>query len=248
MRLYHANGGHGHTNRGGAGDSATSPSPSETPTPGTSGTTTPSKKPPKWYKQDHHSRDTLAGLIEASAMLSAPGGGTAGHRPASATSEGAGRSRGSRLMDSAMGRRARPRKYLLQLCKALMSYGAPTHRLEEYMKMSARVLEIDGQFLYIPGCMLISFDDSSTHTTEVRLVRTAQGVDLGRLKDVHEIYKEVVHDVIGVEEATQRLDAIIRKPLKYHRWCTASQVLQLGLSVSRQDSSTCLSCLSLAAF
>jgi uncharacterized membrane protein YjjP (DUF1212 family) len=99
-----------------------------------------------------------------------------------------------------------------------MSYGAPTHRLEEYMKMSARVLEIEGQFLYIPGCMLISFDDSSTRTTEVRLVRTTQGVDLGKLKDVHEIYKEVVHDVIGVEEAMQRLDAIIRKPLKYNRW------------------------------
>jgi uncharacterized membrane protein YjjP (DUF1212 family) len=236
LRLYHANGGNGHSHRAGNGESDTSPSPSETPTPGTSGTTTPLKKPPKWYNQDHHSRDTLAGLIEASAMLSAPGGGAAGHRPASIASGGGRRPRGSRLVDSAMGRRAKPRledeirvtvhiaeilsrqKYLLKLCKALMSYGAPTHRLEEYIKMSARVLEIEGQFLYIPGCMIISFDDASTHTTEVRLVRTAQGVDLGKLKDVHEIYKEVLHDVIGVEEATQRLDDIMRKPLKYHRY------------------------------
>jgi uncharacterized membrane protein YjjP (DUF1212 family) len=236
LRLYHANDGHGHSHRAGTGEPSTSPSPSETPTPGNSGTNTPSTKPPKWYKQDHHSKDTLAGLIEASTMLGAPGGGAAGRRPASVVSGGGRRSRGSRMIDSAMGRRARPRledeiritvhiaetlsrqKYLLKLCKALMSYGAPTHRLEEYMKMSARVLEIEGQFLYIPGCMLISFDDASTHTTEVRLVRTAQGVDLGRLKDVHEIYKEVVHDVIGVEEATQRLDDIIRKPLKYHRY------------------------------
>lgn len=99
-----------------------------------------------------------------------------------------------------------------------MTYGAPTHRLEEYMKMTARVLEIDAQVLYIPGCMIISFDDASTHTTEVKLVRSVQGVDLGKLKDVHEIYKEVVHDVIGVEEATQRLDAIIRAKPKYHPW------------------------------
>ena len=109
-------------------------------------------------------------------------------------------------------------KYLLKLCRALMSYGAPTHRLEEYMKMSARVLEIDGQFLYIPGCMIISFDDASTHTTEVKLVRAAQGVDLGKLKDIHEIYKEVVHDVIGVEEATQRLDVVISNRQKNHAW------------------------------
>jgi len=99
-----------------------------------------------------------------------------------------------------------------------MSYGAPTHRLEEYMKMSARVLEIEGQFLYIPGCMIISFDDVTTHTTEVKIVKAAQGVDLGKLKDIHEIYKEVVHDVIGVGEATQRLELIINQKQKHNPW------------------------------
>lgn len=84
--------------------------------------------------------------------------------------------------------------------------------------MSARVLEIDGQFLYIPGCMIISFDDNSTHTTEVKVVRTEQGLDLGRLVDVHSIYKEVVHDVIGVEEATQRLQVIMKRNNKYSVW------------------------------
>lgn len=109
-------------------------------------------------------------------------------------------------------------RYLIMLCKALMKYGAPTHRLEEYMVMTARVLEIDGQFLYIPGCMIVSFDDASTHTTEVKLVRSAQGVDLGRLSDVHTIYKEVIHDVIGVEEATQRLDEIMKRKNKFNVW------------------------------
>ncbi|KAJ5692697.1 hypothetical protein N7462_002120 [Penicillium macrosclerotiorum] len=107
-------------------------------------------------------------------------------------------------------------RYLITLCRALMKYGAPTHRLEEYMRMTARVLEIDGQFLYIPGCMIISFDDASTHTTEVKVVRSNQGIDLGKLADVHEIYKEVIHDVIGVEEAIQRLNEIMKKRSKFH--------------------------------
>jgi uncharacterized membrane protein YjjP (DUF1212 family) len=108
--------------------------------------------------------------------------------------------------------------YLRKLCKALMKYGAPTHRLEEYMNMSARVLEIEAQFLYIPDCMIISFDDSSVHTTEVKLVRTSQGVDLGKLRDTHEIYKDVLHDRIGVDEATPRLEAIITRKPKYSPW------------------------------
>lgn len=204
-------------------------------TPGSSGTSTPKQKTPKWYTQKNQSRDTLAGLVEASSILAAPAGGAttpSGKRPAmhSRTHSGLGK------IDQAFQKLSRPRleeeikitvhiaetlsrqKYLIRLCRALMTYGAPTHRLEEYMRMTARVLELDGQFLYIPGCMLVSFDDAQTHTTEVKLVRTNQGINLGKLKDTHQIYKEVVHDVIGVEEATQRLDAIIREKPKHHKW------------------------------
>lgn len=114
-------------------------------------------------------------------------------------------------------------RYMLKLCRALMQFGAPTHRLEEYMRMTARVLEIEGQFLYIPGCMVVAFDDSATHTTEVKLVKTRPGVsgptiDLGRLADTHEIYKEVVHDVIGVDEAMQRLDEVFAKGQRWNAW------------------------------
>lgn len=203
---------------------------------GSSGMTTP-KKNTKWYHQKNQSQDTLAGLMEASAMLATPAAAI-GTPKKKIPRPGMGkRTASGRLIETAARQfTGKPRledeiritihiaetlsrqKYLLKLCRALMTYGAPTHRLEEYMKMTARVLEIDAQVLYIPGCMIISFDDASTHTTEVKLVRSVQGVDLGKLKDVHEIYKEVVHDVIGVEEATQRLDAIIHAKPKYHPW------------------------------
>ncbi len=86
------------------------------------------------------------------------------------------------------------------------------------MKYCARVLEIDAQFLYMPGCMIISFDDSMAHTTEVKLVRTSQGVDLGKLRETHEIYKEVVHDQIGLEDAMQQLDEIEKRQQRYNPW------------------------------
>ena len=95
------------------------------------------------------------------------------------------------------------------------------------MHTTCRVLEIDGQFLYIPGCMVISFDDPSTHTSDMRIVRVTQGVDLGKLHDTHLVYKEVVHDIIGVDEATHRLDAIMNRPQKHHPWLL---VLVYGLA------------------
>ncbi|KAH3662438.1 hypothetical protein OGAPHI_005690 [Ogataea philodendri] len=109
-------------------------------------------------------------------------------------------------------------RFILTLCKAFMLYGAPTHRLEEYMSMTARVLEIDGSFIYFPGCMIVSFGDAATHTSDMKLVRCAQGLDLGKLDETHDIYKAVVHDRIGVEEASGNLDEILGRKPRFNKW------------------------------
>ncbi|RYO81116.1 hypothetical protein DL766_003133 [Monosporascus sp. MC13-8B] len=220
-------------------------------TPVSSGAVTPTRR--RWYDQNK-SQDTLANLVEASARLGSFAA-TSGARPSVVSPQDSGtppdsqgrpkrpkykRTHSNRFMNF-----GRPRmedeikitihiaetlsrqKYIIKLCRALMLFGAPTHRLEEYLQMTARVLEIDGQFLYLPGCMIISFDDRSTHTTEVKIVRSAQGIELGKLKDVHEIYKEVLHDVISVDEATDRLSKVMESKDKYHRWL---RVMVFGLA------------------
>ncbi|KAL3962695.1 hypothetical protein ACCO45_004218 [Purpureocillium lilacinum] len=172
-----------------------------------SGGATPNRR--KWYEQNR-SQETLSNLIEAASRLS-----HLWHKEEEA--------RITVHIAETLARQG----YIIKLCRALMLFGAPTHRLEEYLSMSARVLEIDGQFLYLPGCMIISFDDRSTHTTEVRIVRTSQGIDLGRLKDVHHVYKEVMHDVIGADEGTERLDALMESKEKFNRWL---RVIVFGLT------------------
>ncbi|EOD43162.1 putative pheromone-regulated membrane protein [Neofusicoccum parvum UCRNP2] len=200
-----------------------------------------------WYARGgqhgaQQSQTSLAQLVGSSTMLASTGmhndyDSEVAEKLKRAPRPGMGkRTRSGGAITSAMQRLSKPRledeiritvhisevmarqRYLMKLCRALMKYGAPTHRLEECMKMSARVLEIESQFLYIPGCMIISFDDSSTHTTEVKLVRETQGVDLGKLRDTHACYKDVVHDRVGVEEATQRLEGILKRPPKFKPW------------------------------
>ncbi|RCK65408.1 Pheromone-regulated membrane protein 10 [Candida viswanathii] len=109
-------------------------------------------------------------------------------------------------------------RFIMNMCRALMLFGAPTHRLEEYMVMTSRVLEIDGQFIYFPGCMLISFGDAATRTSEVHLVRCAQGLNLSKLADTHKIYKSVIHDLIGVEEASHKIDDLLKSKNRYPPW------------------------------
>lgn len=179
-----------------------------------------------------HSTTSLTELVKSSSMFAAPGSSEiSDHWSEKFKKEKADKSpkpkkEQIRITVHIAGIIARHR-YLLKLCRALMLYGAPTHRLEEYMTMSSRVLEIEGQFLYIPSCMIISFDDSTTHTAEVKVVRVPQGIDLGKLCDVHNIYKDVVHDKLGVEEATDGLHKVMERKPKFRTWF---RVLMYGIA------------------
>ncbi|KAL6235060.1 hypothetical protein BDW75DRAFT_149817 [Aspergillus navahoensis] len=194
---------------------------SDTESPISSGAATPKKEKLKWYKKpNHHSTASLVGasMNLSSATLPAP--------PEAFMTPKKGRRkayRKTRLEDEIrvtvhIAEILARQRYIMQLCRALMRYGAPTHRMEEYMKMTARVLEVEGQFLYLPGCMIMSFDDPTTRTAEVKLVRVVQGVDLGRLADTHNVYKNVVHDLIGVEEAISELDQIMSRKPRFNKW------------------------------
>lgn len=119
------------------------------------------------------------------------------------------------------------RKYLLKLCEALMQYGAPTHRLEEYMRTSARALEMNAEFLYMPGSMVCCFKDPVMQQTSVELVRNSQGVDLGKFKDVFSVYKCVIHAKYDPDQALRDIEEIKNRPDRYRNWF---RILAFGIA------------------
>uniref|UniRef100_A0A093VS56 Pheromone-regulated membrane protein 10 n=2 Tax=Talaromyces marneffei PM1 TaxID=1077442 RepID=A0A093VS56_TALMA len=173
-----------------------------------SGATTPRKKV-KWYSKHSPNQSTMS-LVGAGLNLGTQGApmamddlkrSVASKREKMMGGAKYGKKSKKHLNDHIAARIASiitRQQYLITLCRAMMRFGAPSHRLEEYMSLTAKVLDLHAQFLYLPGTMIMSFDDVSTRTTEVRLVRVAQGVDLARLEDTQNIYKNLVHDKITV--------------------------------------------------
>jgi len=164
--------------------SATNDTPSEASTttdtpvvrPGSaSGTATPSRR--KWYDVEKGNRSqeslqasTLSTLVAASAKLANPNEKKESKpRPQhKRTASGsilkvlkAKEDKDARIKVHVAAILKR-QQYIIKMCRALMLFGAPTHRLEEYLAATAKVLDINSQFLYIPGCMIISFDDVLT--------------------------------------------------------------------------------------
>ncbi|TFK91845.1 DUF1212-domain-containing protein [Polyporus arcularius HHB13444] len=105
-------------------------------------------------------------------------------------------------------------KFLMRLAKALMTFGAPSHRIESQLLSAARILEVDAEFIHIPGVIICSFGDQDTKTSEMHFVKSGGRLSLGSLHEVHQIYREVVHDEISARKATEKLeDLLAAKPL-----------------------------------
>jgi uncharacterized membrane protein YjjP (DUF1212 family) len=207
--------------------------------PHSPGTHTPGTQSPgrvkdrrKWYKDPSHT--STAALVQASMKLGQVSLPSTTHLPHLEQGE-----KGDRKKKRRRKRREDEvkltihiseiivrQRYLMQLCRAMMRYGAPTHRLEEYMQMTARVLDVEAQFMYLPGCMLMSFDDTYTRTAEVKLVRVVQGLDLGRLEEVHNHYKRVTHDMMDIDSAIDELTELMQRKPRYPKWAL---VLLYGL-------------------
>ena len=110
-------------------------------------------------------------------------------------------------------------EFLLKLARALMMFGAPTHRIETQIQQTARVLEINCRCIYLPNLMLVAFGDDATHTSETKFIKQPGGLNLTKLTDMHAIYWNVIHDKIGVGEASKQLDELMRrKPLIGKFW------------------------------
>ncbi|OCH94051.1 DUF1212-domain-containing protein [Obba rivulosa] len=104
--------------------------------------------------------------------------------------------------------------FLMRLAKTLMTFGAPSHRIESQLLSAARILEVDAEFIHIPGIIICSFGDQDTRTSETHFVKCAGRLSLGSLHEVHQIYRAVVHDEISAKKATAQLNALLEaKPL-----------------------------------
>ena len=109
-------------------------------------------------------------------------------------------------------------EFILKLARAFMMFGAPSHRLPAQIQATARVLDIELSCMYLPDVMLISFDDASTSTSNIKFIRQGAALNLGRLQDAYDLYWKVIHDEISVNDASHELDTLMRGRPAYRAW------------------------------
>ncbi|KAG1048429.1 hypothetical protein G6F46_007888 [Rhizopus delemar] len=109
-------------------------------------------------------------------------------------------------------------EFLRKLCRALMMYGCPAHRLEYAMRQVSRTLGVEAEYVFIPNVMLMTFYDSTTHTTETHFIRQNPGFEMHRLADIYRLEKLVAYGEVSVDEALEFIDKVYEQPAIYPRW------------------------------
>ncbi|KAF8076533.1 hypothetical protein FPV67DRAFT_1558984 [Lyophyllum atratum] len=106
-------------------------------------------------------------------------------------------------------------EFLIKLAKALMTFGAPSHRIESQLVAAARILEVEAEFIHLPGVIICSFGDQELGCSETHFVKCSGRLSLGALHKVHLIYRSVVHDEISAKRATGDLETLLKAPPLY---------------------------------
>lgn len=96
-----------------------------------------------------------------------------------------------------------------------MTFGAPSHRIEAQLISAAHILEIEAEFIHVPGLIMCSFVDKEEKTSETHFIRCTGRMALGRLHEVHQLYRAVVHDELSAKKAGDRLDELLAAPPIY---------------------------------
>ncbi|KAJ3517983.1 hypothetical protein NLJ89_g154 [Agrocybe chaxingu] len=85
--------------------------------------------------------------------------------------------------------------FLLKLARSLMTFGAPSHRIESQLVAAARILEVEAEFIHLPGIIICSL-----------VIKTSA---------VQKPTSAVVHDEISAKQAGEHLEALIHAPAPY---------------------------------
>lgn len=125
------------------------------------------------------------------------------------------------------------RAYILKLCSLLLSYGAPTHRVEGYLAQSSRHLGVNADFLYLPSVVICTFHDhctnNSNNNNNIEIVRQPAGIDVGRIEDVADAFRQVVQGDLTAQQGLNALDAIARRP---HLDGAVTHIIFFGLAAA----------------
>lgn len=114
-------------------------------------------------------------------------------------------------------------EYLLEIGGTLLSYGCSTHRLEQLLRVVARLEGYDAHVFAVPTGLFLTLSGGELQSPLFRMIRVEEwSVDLERLANVDRIVNEVAAHELSIVDARLRLHELDRRPRPYPKALVAA--------------------------
>lgn len=100
-------------------------------------------------------------------------------------------------------------EFTLTFAKSLLVFGSPSHRIEAQLNSLAKVFKMEAQFLHTAGTIQVCFGDPESDTSETCLIKAPVGMALGRIHEIHNIYRDVIHDEMPASKGTVEIRKLL---------------------------------------
>jgi uncharacterized membrane protein YjjP (DUF1212 family) len=105
--------------------------------------------------------------------------------------------------------------FVLRLGRALHNAGFSAHRLEATMSDVSHKLGLEAQFFSTPTSIMAAFGPAESQRTH--LIRAEPGsTNLSHLAGLDRIARDVMYGTLGPVDGSQRIDALLSQPPKWH--------------------------------
>ena len=110
-------------------------------------------------------------------------------------------------------------RFLIELARALGTYGTSSHRLEEVVAVCAQEIGLRAQTFSTPTSVFVSVESESGLSTY--LARVVPGeVDISKMMEIDRLFNRVIEKKISPEEGTAEIKRIVSLPGLYPAWLT----------------------------
>lgn len=104
--------------------------------------------------------------------------------------------------------------FVLELGRALHSYGTPAHQLEDALMRVSKQLGLDGQFLTTPTSITAAFGPIGNQ--QMAMMRVDPGVaELGKLAELDEIASKVLRAELTPDQGSEQIAKIVSNPKRF---------------------------------
>lgn len=104
-------------------------------------------------------------------------------------------------------------KFIIEIARCFLAFGAPAHRLESQLTNAAKVLNIQAELLLLPNVVFISFQGN--HGSGLHVIKRIGNISLSQLRDTQHVYKRVVSLEATPEQGWRSLLVVQHTDLPY---------------------------------